>query len=154
MRDSSRESKQNIQCVEVLVSRSYVRDRNHQLFWTLSVYSLQNHPVKTRHAAHSGEVFHFMLYDWKRTIKKLLDDQQIPYSIVGYFCPESIHADAAESVAMRDGEAQLLSALNELSELSELVEPRTQGGRPQVKTTDEVTPLMHDEQLVHDEKAS
>jgi hypothetical protein len=141
MRDSSREIKQGIQCVEVLVSRNYVGERNHQLSWTLSVYSLQNHPVRTNHDSHNSEMFHFMLYDWKRSVKKLLDDQQIPYSIVGYFCPASIHGDEYDAdVTHRNSEEQLLSALNDLSEISEVVEQRTQGGRVH-QLSHEVAPL-------------
>lgn len=121
MRESSRQStekKSNIQCIEVLISRSYVRDSNQNLFWTLSVYSLENHPVKRNRSLHNSEIFHFMVYDWQRTIKKLLDGQQIPYSIVQYFSPESIHTDTAhESWGMHDNEAKFLSAINDLSEL-------------------------------------
>lgn len=148
MRDSSRETKQNIQCVEVLVSRSYVRDRNHQLPWTLSVYSLQNHPVKMSQDTHNSEMFHFMLYDWKRSIKKFLDDQQIPYSIVGYFCSDSIHSDEQDTDLMnRNSDEQLLSALNDLSEVSEMADQRTQGGRDFTQASNKVQSLMHDKQL-------
>lgn len=144
MRHSSRQTKQNIQCVEVLVSRSYVRDRN-QLSWTLSVYSLENHPVKKSHAAHNSEVFHFMLYDWNRSVKKLLEDQQVPYSIVGYFSPDSIHGDEQAEVFHSNKETELLSALNDLSDVSEMAEPRDQPGGPHSQISTHISSVMHND---------
>lgn len=119
MGESSRELKEKksgIQCVEVLVSRSYIRDSGRNLFWTLSVYSLENHPVKRNRSLHNSEIFHFMVYDWQRTIKNLLEDQQVPYSVVQYFSPDSIHSDASHSC---DNEEEFLSAMNDLSELAQ-----------------------------------
>jgi hypothetical protein len=34
-----------------------------------------------------------MVYDWKRTIKQLLDSNQVPYSIVRLFSPDTIYSD-------------------------------------------------------------
>ena len=121
MRESNRKSaerKSNIQCIEVLISRSCVRDSDRNLIWTLSVYSLENHPVKMNRSLHNSEIFHFMLYDWQRTIKAMLEGQQVPYSIVQYFSPESIHTGMSYgSIASPDSEEKFLSAINDLSEI-------------------------------------
>ncbi len=84
----------NIQCVEVVISRTYLRDNTNNLLWTLSVYSLQNQPVKKEHSFDNAEGFHFMVYDWNRTIKQLLEQNQIPYSIIGFFTVENIYPNA------------------------------------------------------------
>lgn len=114
---SSPEKKSKILCIEVLISRPYIRDSTQNLFWTLSVYSLENQPVQQNRSLHNSEIFHFMVYDWQRTIKKLLEEQQVPYSIVQYFSPDSIHADAAkESLGSHDNEEKFLSAINDVSQ--------------------------------------
>ena len=89
--------KPKIQCLEVLVSKNAIATNGHNLHWTLSVYSLENHPVNKSLAIQNSEIFHFMVYDWKRTIKQLLDNHKIAYSIIEYFNPETIHADAVEN---------------------------------------------------------
>src|SRR3546814_174213 len=123
MGESSRQSKRaksSIQCIEILISQRYVHDSSQNLFWTLSVYSLENQPVRRNRSFHNSEIFHFMVYDWQRTIKKLLEEKKIPYSIVQYFSSDSIHADAGdESFSLHDNEGQFLAAINDLSELSE-----------------------------------
>lgn len=97
MRESNphtKNQKSNIRCLEVLIPKSFIAGSGHNLHWTLSVYSLENQPVKKNRAIHNSEIFHFMVYDWKRTIKQLLEDQKIPYSIIQYFSPETIYHDA------------------------------------------------------------
>jgi hypothetical protein len=85
-----------IQCLEVLISRN-VLDKSPNLQWTLSVYSLENQPVGKSAAIDNSDIFHFMVFDWKRTIKKLLDDHQVTYSIITYFSPGSLYSDALHS---------------------------------------------------------
>lgn len=101
-----------IRCVEVLVSRK-VADNSRNILWPLSVYSLENQPVKN--AIPDCEVFHFMLYDWKRTIQKELEDNQVPYSIIRFFRAETVHADHIE-------QKELLSAGGEHHDFSTLLE--------------------------------
>ncbi|MEX1240066.1 MAG: hypothetical protein WEB30_10125 [Cyclobacteriaceae bacterium] len=86
----------------------------HNLHWTLSVYSLENQPVKKNRSIHNSEIFHFMVYDWKRTIKQLLEVQKIPYSIIQYFSPETIYKDA-----MQDHSVELLASLEAIPDSSE-----------------------------------
>jgi len=89
--------KSKVQCLEVLVSKNAIATNGHNLHWTLSVYSLENHPVNKSLAIQNSEIFHFMVYDWKRTIKRLLDDHKIAYSIIEYFSPETIYAEGMEN---------------------------------------------------------
>lgn len=56
-----------------------------------------------------------MVFDWKRTIKQLLDKFQVPYSIIQYFSPDTVHADALNvDRFLSDNETDFLLALNEL----------------------------------------
>ena len=86
----------NIQCLEVLIPKRLIVNSGHNLHWTLSVYSLQNQPVQKSRSIHNSEIFHFMVYDWKRTIKQLLEDLQVPYTIIQYFSPETIYSDPTQ----------------------------------------------------------
>jgi hypothetical protein len=112
---NSERNKSEIQCIEILVSKKYLHDQRNNLQWTLSVYSLENQPVNTERSLRNSEIFHFMLYDWKRTIKQLLDKSQVPYSIIQYFSPRTIHPDCLNSGSIRSSsECDLISALEEL----------------------------------------
>ena len=84
MRGSDKKSQTAaINCLEVLVPKIYLDKNVDNIYWTLSVYSLENAPVKC--SKNHSDAFHFMVYDWRRTIKKLLEHHQIPFSIVQYF---------------------------------------------------------------------
>lgn len=87
-----------IMCVEVLVSRKLMW-RRPQALWPLSVYSLENHPIRRKHATREGEVFHFMVYDWERTIREALVDNRVPYSIIRYFNSTKVFPASSRDVA-------------------------------------------------------
>lgn len=80
-------------CLEVLISKRFISG-SQNLLWTLSVYSLENQPVKKNRELHNSEIFHFMVFDWERTIRNLLDRNKIPYSIIEFFTPDSIYSEA------------------------------------------------------------
>lgn len=83
------------------------------IIWTLSVYSLENRPVKDNGVLNNSEVFHFMVYDWSKTIKQLLEDQKIPYSILGFFTLDNIfNIDDKDS---RIGGSEYMNPLNALA---------------------------------------
>jgi hypothetical protein len=111
-------NKSAIQCIEVLISRNYIRNAPDNLYWTLSVYSLENRPVQKNRSLQNSEIFHFMTYDWKRTIQKLLDDRKVAYSIIQYFSADSICSNAAVSpvTTLEDNEEKYLSAASTLSD--------------------------------------
>lgn len=114
-KNSTGNQKSKIQCLEVLIPKNFVVKGNHNLHWTLSVYSLENQPVRKNRAIHNSEIFHFMVYDWKRTIKQLLEDHKIPYSIIQYFNPETIYSDAVQDdFCLTDEEVDFLSAWESL----------------------------------------
>lgn len=118
MSDSVKNSERKnseILCIEILVSKKYLEDSRNNLQWTLPIYSLENQPVNVERALRNSEIFHFMVYDWRKTIKQLLDKSQVPYSIVQYFSPHTIHTDSLNSRNFTaDNERNLLSALEEL----------------------------------------
>ena len=111
----TRKSSTRVECLEVLISKTLAASSN--LFWTLSVYSLENQPVKKDRSAHNSEIFHFMVYDWNRTIQQLLEENKIPYSIIQYFTPDSIYPEALnEVVNSPDNEVEFITALKRLPE--------------------------------------
>lgn len=98
MRGSNEHTKNktsNIQCIEVLISKSFIV-KNANLHWTLSVYSLENQPVTDSRRNPNSEIFHFMVFDWRRTVKRLLQGNQVPYVVIDYFEPATIYADSME----------------------------------------------------------
>ena len=116
-RTDATSNKSAIQCIEVLILQSYLRNSSLNIFRTLSVYSLENQPVQKDRPLHNSEIFHFMTYDWNRTIKKLLDDHKVPYAVIQNFSAANIPGGAADgSFKPVDNEAALLSAVTRLSE--------------------------------------
>ena len=110
-----------IQCVEVLISKNYVSDYHDNIFWTLSVYSLENQPVKKDREVNDFEIFHFMVYDWKRTIKRLLDDRQIPYSVIQHFSASTVYPEIANAaIEAASNEAAYLKALGRVTSRKKL----------------------------------
>ena len=96
-----------IQCLEVLIPKTLISNSSQTLFRTLSLYSLHSHPVKHYPGVHHSEIFHFMIFDWKRTILNLLEDRKIPFTIVRYFSPDTLYydtvvGDLSESVHSND----------------------------------------------------
>lgn len=110
------ENTSDIKCLEVLISKNL----SSNLVWTLSVYSLQNQPVKKYWGVRDFQVFHFMVFDWKRTIQRLLEDNKVPYSIIQFFDPETIHFDAVSGeYASPYTEDAFLSAFHKLEGVSQ-----------------------------------
>ena len=104
--------KAQIQCLEVLISKTS-KESMGNLQWTLSVYSLQNQPVRKNCAIPDGEIFHFMVFDWKRTIKQLLDTHQVSYSVIQYFDTELLFSDSLKSTNDVTREIEYLAAAHQ-----------------------------------------
>jgi len=64
--------------VEIKLWEVYLLYNRHQLYSTLSAYSLDNGPVEKDQQAVGRVSFRFMTFDWDRTIKQLLCDHRIP----------------------------------------------------------------------------
>lgn len=100
-----------INCLEVIIPRMYLDSNVDNIYWTLSVYSLENAPVKS--SVNHDDVFHFMVYDWRRTIERLLEHHQIPFSVVQYFTFDSISSAAAIEPRVHTGnEKHLVNSLS------------------------------------------
>lgn len=78
-----------INCVEVLIPKVYLDNNVDNVYWTLSVYSLENAPVKDNSINHA-DIFRFMVYDWRKSIKELLEHHQIPFTVIQYFTSDSV----------------------------------------------------------------
>jgi hypothetical protein len=101
-----------VQCVEIVVTKSSLQRSGNNLQWTLSVYSLENQPFEIHLPEEKGEKFHFMVYDWKRTIKHLLDDLKIPYAITRYFFTDTIYPEPDQRIIFSEEDARILSRWN------------------------------------------
>ena len=110
--------KSKIQCVEILVSKRPISS-SYNLLWTLTVYSLENQPVKKNLSLKDSEVFHFMVYDWNKTIKHLLDDHQVPYSIVQFFTPETLFPETPDRYCLSEDDNSVLVAMHKLEGLTD-----------------------------------
>lgn len=71
-----KESRQEI--IEIKLWEVYLLYNRHNLYSTLSTYSLDNGPVEKDHQEEGRLSFRFMAFDWERTIKQLLYDNRIP----------------------------------------------------------------------------
>lgn len=71
-----KESRQEI--IEIKLWEVYILYNRHNLYNTLSTYSLDNGPVEKDHQEEGRVTFRFMSFDWERTIKQLLYDNRIP----------------------------------------------------------------------------
>lgn len=94
-----------VQCLEVSISKSVLENLGHNLIWTLSVYTLDNQPLHSLFEEVDVMRFRFMVYDWKKTIKRLLDGHQIPYS-TDRFILDSVHRQSKRKIqyAVKDCE--------------------------------------------------
>ena len=79
-----------IECLEVLISGNPLSDGNQSLFRTLSLYSLHNHPLQGNRLAQDSGIFHFMAFDWERTIKSLLEMRKVRFTVLRYFSTNSV----------------------------------------------------------------
>ena len=84
-----------IHCVEIVIPESFISA--HDLYRTLSLYSLQNEPLADNPSGECHQSFHFMLYDWLRTLRLLLDDKRIQYTVIKRFSLADIHGDGKDT---------------------------------------------------------
>jgi hypothetical protein len=96
-----------VPCLEVCLSRRVIESSGSNLLWTLSVYSLDNQPLGNG-VVHSDVIsYHFMIYDWRKTIKQLLDDIGVPYTVLQYFTVDTLYRSPRRRVTIARREAQV-----------------------------------------------
>lgn len=106
----------DVRCMEVLISKRFIASRK-DLLWTLSVYSLEHQPVKKNRELHNSEIYHFMVFDWERTIRNFLERNKVPYSIIEYFTPDSIFSESNQpEYGMEVDKIHCLSAVSTLEQ--------------------------------------
>lgn len=97
-----------IRCIEIILSQSDLERTGCNLRWTLSVYSLENQPFEIQLSEGRGQKFHFMVYDWRRTIKGLLENLTIPYKVTKYFVPDNVYCDPHQKIGFSESDATLV----------------------------------------------
>ena len=106
----------DVRCLEVLISKRFIAG-SQNLLWTLSVYSLENQPVSKDRALHNSEVFHFMVFDWERTIRHLLDRNKVPYTVIQFFTFDSLFSETCRPEPQLEvDETHYLSAVIKLED--------------------------------------
>ena len=101
--------------IEVRLWEIYLLRSNINLNYTLSAYALEP-PVVERHSRDLKVSFHFMLYDWEKTISHLLTQNSIPYEIVGSYDTDKIRATDKKKVYLAEDDLEILFALNTMLE--------------------------------------
>ena len=64
--------------VEVKLWEAFLLYNRHNVYSTLSTYSLDNGPVEQNDHDLATVTFRFMLFDWNKTLKDLLERNNIP----------------------------------------------------------------------------
>jgi hypothetical protein len=64
--------------VEVKLWEAFLIYNRHNLYNTLSAYSIENGPLENSNAEQATIDFRFTSYDWNNTLKKLLSKHNIP----------------------------------------------------------------------------
>jgi hypothetical protein len=64
--------------VEVKLWEAFLLNNRHNLYTTLSAYAIENGPLDNSNAEQATVDFRFTSYDWNNTLKKLLDNHNIP----------------------------------------------------------------------------
>jgi hypothetical protein len=114
---------QVVPCLEVSLSRRVIENSGSNLLWTLSVYSLDNQPLGS--GVVNGEIirYHFMIYDWRKTIKLLLDDIGVSYTVLQYFTVDTLYRSPKRRIPIGKKEAQVLFETNAAIAEEREVEP-------------------------------
>lgn len=103
------ETKAGIPCLEVLVSKRAI---DAGLYATLSLYSLENRPVRKNLDIHHSDIFHFMVFDWDRSLKILLQDHNVNFSVVQkFFVTDLSDPVEEEALSFEDQKAWLKAAV-------------------------------------------
>lgn len=92
-----RESRQEI--MEVKLWEIYLLYNRHNLYNTLSTYSIDNGPVEKPQQEEGRVSFRFTEYDWNRTIRQLLYDNRIPV-IVQSSPPSALKGRGSQEAAV------------------------------------------------------
>ncbi len=95
------EIKPGIPCLEVLISKRAI---DAGLYATLSLYSLENRPVRKNLDIHHSEIFHFMLFDWERSLRMLLEDHNINFAVIQKFLVRNLSEPLEEEAVSIDAQ--------------------------------------------------
>jgi hydroxymethylpyrimidine pyrophosphatase-like HAD family hydrolase len=96
-----------IECVEISISRTSfeTNDFNLHVAWTLSVYALDRSSSAKTSERSGSAIYHFMLYDWRKTLQQLLHDHQVMYTVRDHYLVSNIYENTGKKIplATEDG---------------------------------------------------
>jgi two-component system, OmpR family, alkaline phosphatase synthesis response regulator PhoP len=102
--------------IEIQLWEIYLVRNRHHLYHTLSAYCLERKQHPQRQPESSKVSFHFMMYDWERTIRQLLTDNSIPFEITSTYKTDIYIQMEKKKVYVAEDDLNILFALNTMLE--------------------------------------
>jgi CheY-like chemotaxis protein len=102
--------------VEIKLWGIYPFRNRHRLYNILATYSLDGGPNENDFGAHDRISFRFLVYDWQKTLQKLLTDNNIPFVIHSYFVIQTYNYRRRRKVLIAEDDLDILSAMNMILE--------------------------------------
>jgi hypothetical protein len=78
----------------------------------LATYSLDGGPNDNDFGEHDRISFRFLVYDWQKTLQKLLTDNNIPFAIHSYFTIKTPNYRRRHNVLIAEDDLDILSVMN------------------------------------------
>jgi CheY-like chemotaxis protein len=98
--------------IEVKLWGIYPFKNRHRLYDILATYSLDGGPSENEFAEHDRISFKFLVYDWQKTIQKLLTDNNIPFVIHDYFTLEMPDYRRRQKIYIAEDDPDISMAMN------------------------------------------
>jgi CheY-like chemotaxis protein len=102
-----------LEIIQVQLAKEIKKDTT--FFRNLSAYSLLP-DFESMKPGTQTVTFHFMLFDWNRTLRKMLDDRSIAYEVLKTYSTNSFTQVPKKKVYLADDDLHILFSLNALLE--------------------------------------
>jgi CheY-like chemotaxis protein len=98
--------------IEVKLWGLYPFRNRHRLYDVLATYSLDGGPSENEFGEHDRISFKFLVYDWQKTIQKLLTDNNIPFVIHDYFTLQVPDYRRRQKIYIAEDDPDISMAMN------------------------------------------
>lgn len=103
-------------CVQVRLSAIYLNRNQQNLQKTLSAYALEGKPLQAPFKESEQVFYHFLRFDWEKTLQSLLVRNAIPFEIMKTFEQDIFRNRAKNKVYLVEDDLDILFALNVILE--------------------------------------
>ena len=104
-----------IRCVEVKLWGIYFLKNREELLSMLSAYALEAKPFRNNPDSTEELSYHFLAFDWERSVRSLLARNLIPFEVVSTFETNAV-ATEKKKVYLVEDDLDILFALNTMLE--------------------------------------